>query len=130
MCGKGGKVDSAKRLALKKLAMDHRMIKRGHTRCDLCDIRDGIEYHEIVSRARTEGAPEEVRDASFQPEICGLVCRECRDNVASTTAGRMLLLLVVINLYGHHNVEAHINMIPFRYRLNIFLPVKEVDLNR
>lgn len=105
------------------------MIKRGHTRCDLCDIRDGIEYHEIVSRGRTEGAPEEVRDASFQPEICALLCRECHDNVAPTTAGRTLLFGVLIGLYGYENVERMLNAIPFKYRANIFLPPKEIDLD-
>lgn len=122
-------MDSTERLALKELAVRQRLLKRGHNRCDLCNLREGTDYHEIISRGRTEGAPEEVRDLSYSPELCALVCPPCHDNIAPTTGGRMLLLASQIDLYGYDAVEEKFNRIPYKFRVNIALPPKEIDLD-
>ena len=111
-----------KRHQLKDFAMRVRMATTGECKCDICGIRPGVEYHEVVSRGRTQGAPDDIRLLSYEPAICALLCQQCHMNIAPTTAGRKIIFEKLIWLFGVKKVLECLFAIPEKYRRGIELP--------
>ena len=118
---------NSERHKLKDFAMRVRVTMTGECKCDICGIRPGVEYHEVVSRGRTQGAPDDVRLASYQPAICALLCQQCHMQIAPTTAGRKIILEKLIWLFGIKKVLECLYAIPEKYRRGIEIPTGGED---
>lgn len=125
--------DDLYRLQMKQQAIDDRVaaygafrlnddvVLEGRCSCDLCRIREGVEYHEIVNRERTR-TDKEARRLSFAPEICSLLCDPCHKHIASTNSGREKLFRFNIALYGYFRVYSAFIAIPSQFRSTIKMP--------
>lgn len=78
------------------------MFRKNH-RCDMCG-RFATDYHEIIHRSQTVNN-EDARLASFQQEICAILCRGCHSQAEGLGAS-VKLLQRNIKIYGYDRVEA------------------------
>ena len=110
------------RFLLRQEAFDFHRLLFGMVLCDCCRTVLATEYHEIVSRKRMGGASDEDKLASFAPELCSCLCRNCHERIAPTPAGRQQLLAFNISIYGYEAVEDALEAIPDQFRQDIELP--------
>jgi hypothetical protein len=97
----------------------------GYPKCYLCD-EVGSDVHEIISRNRTQ-YNEEVREQSFEPELCAWLCDTCHSRKAITKFHQTLMLAQNVGLYGWNRVKTAFDAIPERFRLGIEFPEYEQE---
>lgn len=70
--------------------------------CPMCLNHEAVQYHEVITRARTAKNPA-ARELSYQKEICVYLCQRCHDNASTLTEK---ILDFNIKLYGFDRVLA------------------------
>lgn len=73
-------------------------------KCDMCGERQAEHMHELINRGRTVNRPD-AREASFQKELCSLLCAHCHEHAHNPDA-REKLFHWNIKRYGYQRVFA------------------------
>lgn len=66
--------------------------------CDLCQVSEGVDMHEIVNRARTLIRSDE-RCATYDEPLCSILCDACHRNSHNPHA-RKQLIWHNVDMYG------------------------------